>query len=250
MGRKVVLAGACRTAIGTMGGALSKIPAPDLATIVVKESLKRAGVKPEQVDEVYMGCVIAKADFVEKNKAAVDTFLEEYRTSIEATSSDVKTVAELCEKYVKAIGQNSRGVKSGNHLYFIKKTKMTSVLCECAFIDNDKDNDIIDTTSEQKAFGLTYAKAILEYFGIYSNTVQKPVFTPTKTETKDFKVEVPIPNLNIRKGPGTNYDRIGEFTGKGVFTIVETSSGKGSDTGWGKLKSGKGWISLDFAKKI
>ena len=58
MGRKVVLAGACRTAIGTMGGALSKIPAPDLATIVVKESLKRAGVKPEQVDEVYMGCVI------------------------------------------------------------------------------------------------------------------------------------------------------------------------------------------------
>ena len=58
MGRKVVLAGACRTAIGTMGGALSKIPAPDLATIVGKESLKRAGVKPEQVDEVYMGCVI------------------------------------------------------------------------------------------------------------------------------------------------------------------------------------------------
>ena len=58
MGRKVVLAGACRTAIGTMGGALSKIPAPDLATIVVKESLKRAGVRPEQVDEVYMGCVI------------------------------------------------------------------------------------------------------------------------------------------------------------------------------------------------
>lgn len=48
---------------------------------------------------VYMGCVIAKADFVEKNKAAVDTFLEEYRASIEATSSDVKTVAELCEKY-------------------------------------------------------------------------------------------------------------------------------------------------------
>ena len=43
MGRKVVLAGACRTAIGTMGGALSNIPAPDLATIVVKESLKRAG---------------------------------------------------------------------------------------------------------------------------------------------------------------------------------------------------------------
>lgn len=58
MARKVVLAGACRTAIGTMGGMLSSIPAPDLGTIVVKEALKRAGVQPEQVDEVYMGCVI------------------------------------------------------------------------------------------------------------------------------------------------------------------------------------------------
>ena len=41
MGRKVVLAGACRTAIGTMGGTLSGIPAPDLGTIVVKEAMKR-----------------------------------------------------------------------------------------------------------------------------------------------------------------------------------------------------------------
>ena len=58
MGRKVVLAGACRTAIGVMGGALSTTPAADLGTIVIKEALKRSGVKPEQVDEVYMGCVI------------------------------------------------------------------------------------------------------------------------------------------------------------------------------------------------
>ncbi|MBQ4307461.1 MAG: acetyl-CoA C-acetyltransferase [Lachnospiraceae bacterium] len=58
MGRKVVLAGACRTAIGKMGGTLSTTPAPVLGTIVIKEALKRAGVKPEQVDEVYMGCVI------------------------------------------------------------------------------------------------------------------------------------------------------------------------------------------------
>ncbi|MDO4284806.1 MAG: acetyl-CoA C-acetyltransferase [Eubacteriales bacterium] len=58
MGRKVVLAGACRTAIGTMGGTLSRIPAPDLGTVVIKEALKRAGIEPQQVDEVYMGCVI------------------------------------------------------------------------------------------------------------------------------------------------------------------------------------------------
>ena len=58
MARKGVLAGACRTAIGTMGGTLSNTPAPDLGTVVIKEALKRAGVAPEMVDEVYMGCVI------------------------------------------------------------------------------------------------------------------------------------------------------------------------------------------------
>ena len=58
MARKVVLAGACRTAIGKMGGALSTTPAPELGRIAIVEALKRAGVKPEQVDEVYMGCVI------------------------------------------------------------------------------------------------------------------------------------------------------------------------------------------------
>ena len=58
MAQKVVLAGACRTAIGKMGGALSNTPAADLGSIVIKEALNRAGVKPEQVDEVLMGCVI------------------------------------------------------------------------------------------------------------------------------------------------------------------------------------------------
>ncbi|MBP3325470.1 MAG: acetyl-CoA C-acetyltransferase [Coprococcus sp.] len=58
MSRKVVLAGACRTAIGTMGGALSTTPAPVLGSIVIKEALNRAGVPAEQVDHVYMGCVI------------------------------------------------------------------------------------------------------------------------------------------------------------------------------------------------
>ena len=58
MSKKIVLAGACRTAIGKMGGALSSVPAVDLGAIVIKEALNRAGVKPEQVDHVYMGNVI------------------------------------------------------------------------------------------------------------------------------------------------------------------------------------------------
>ena len=58
MSKKVVLAGACRTAIGTMGGGLSTTPAPVLGSIVIKEALNRAGVPADQVDHVYMGCVI------------------------------------------------------------------------------------------------------------------------------------------------------------------------------------------------
>ena len=58
MSKKVVLAGACRTAIGKMGGALGSTPAPVLGSIVIKEALKRAGVPADQVDHVYMGCVI------------------------------------------------------------------------------------------------------------------------------------------------------------------------------------------------
>ncbi len=58
MAKKVVLAGACRTAIGSMGGSLSTTPAVDLGAIVIKEALKRAGVPADKVDAVYMGCVI------------------------------------------------------------------------------------------------------------------------------------------------------------------------------------------------
>lgn len=58
MSKKIVLAGACRTAIGKMGGGLSTTPAPVLGSIVIKEALNRAGVPADKVDHVYMGCVI------------------------------------------------------------------------------------------------------------------------------------------------------------------------------------------------
>lgn len=64
-----------------------------------------------------------------------------------------------------------------------------------------------------------------------------------------YMVKVDINNLNIRKGPGTNYRTNGK-TGKGIFTIVDEKGGAGSDSGWGKLKSGAGWISLDFCKRL
>lgn len=63
-----------------------------------------------------------------------------------------------------------------------------------------------------------------------------------------YKVRVSIKDLNIRKGPGTNYASNG-FCHIGVYTIIEESDGAGA-TKWGKLKSGAGWISLDYAKRV
>lgn len=61
MAKKIVLAGACRTAIGKMGGGLSTTPAVELGAIVIREAMKRAGIAPEQVDHVYMGNVLQAA---------------------------------------------------------------------------------------------------------------------------------------------------------------------------------------------
>ena len=71
--------------------------------------------------------------------------------------------------------------------------------------------------------------------------VSAPTFSP-------YKVRVSIKDLNIRKGPGTNYASNG-FCPVGVYTIVEESDGAGA-TKWGKLKSGAGWVNLDYAKRV
>ena len=65
-----------------------------------------------------------------------------------------------------------------------------------------------------------------------------------------FKVRVSIKDLNIRTGPGTNYKTVGYYINPGIYTITEVVKGQGSKKGWGKLKSGLGWISLDFVEKI
>ena len=87
------------------------------------------------------------------------------------------------------------------------------------------------------------------------NAIESPVnakYLKLVKEKSDlpYFVRIDISNLNIRKGPGSNYATTGMYTGKGVFTIVEVSNGIGSTSGWGKLKSGAGWISLDYTKKV
>lgn len=98
-------------------------------------------------------------------------------------NAEGKKLAELCEKHIKLLGQNSRGIKT-NNLYFTRETLMMAVLCECAFIDTKKDIEIVDTVEEQKKFGIAYAKAILEYLGI---AYKEPIASDTK---KLYRVQV------------------------------------------------------------
>lgn len=65
-----------------------------------------------------------------------------------------------------------------------------------------------------------------------------------------FFVKVSIPELGIRKGAEVNYARTGKFAGVGVFAIMEIRSGQVSTAGWGRLKSGAGWIGLDCVQRI
>ena len=98
------------------------------------------------------------------------------------------------------------------------------------------------------AASLTYVEKICEIIERW-NLTQYDVKETDAEPDKWYRVRVSIKNLNIRKGPGTNYDKTGKYTGIGVFTIVSEAAGEGA-TKWGKLKSGAGWISLDYANRV
>ena len=79
----------------------------------------------------------------------------------------------------------------------------------------------------------------------------KIVYEPKAAEPAvkvPFLVKVSISDLNIRKGPGVNHSRV-QFCPLGVYTIVAVSEGAGASM-WGKLKSGIGWLSLDFCRRL
>ena len=153
-------------------------------------------------------------------------------------NADAVNLSKLAEKHVKELGQNSRGIKSGMNLYFVKSTKMTAVLFESFFLDHDIDNNIGDTIAEQKAFGVAYAKAILEHFGITYNKTEATKKPAAGSAAFPYLVKITASVLNVRAGAGTIYKVVTTVKKNVKYTIVEEKNG------WGKLKSGAGWICL------
>lgn len=87
--------------------------------------------------------------------------------------------------------------------------------------------------------------------GYNANTVQDKVNALLKANAfKSYSIKTTVPALNVRSGPGKNHSINTCIRDKNTYVIVEESSGTGSDKGWGKLKNGTGWISLDYVTKI
>lgn len=92
---------------------------------------------------------------------------------------------------------------------------------------------------------------LYERHGYIAAEVNKRLGVPQPTPqppSTHYMVKVTADVLNIRKGPGTNYGTNGAIKDRGVYTIVAESAGAGA-TKWGKLKSGAGWISLDYCQR-
>lgn len=164
-----------------------------------------------------------------------------------------RALGDIFVKHVKAIGQNSRGVKLRPGLAVLKLSNMPAVLNEGAFVDNKKDIEDWNEDHELKKLGEAYAKAAAEYLDLpkknasTTEKVPEKYASATKKENiKPYVVRVTASVLNVRKGPGTKYPVVTTIRDKGAYTIVEEAS----DGFWGKLKSGAGWISLRHTKKV
>ena len=151
-------------------------------------------------------------------------------------------MGDLAEKVTAALGGNSDSTTT-------TQTTQTSVLYRVR-------KTWADSKSQKGAFKILEnakkcANANPEYsvFDVNGVNIYTTNTTSDTTAAVPFLVKVSISDLNVRKGPGTDYDRT-QFIPVGVYTIVEVKSGKGSTAGWGRLKSGVGWISLDFCTRI
>ncbi len=104
--KEIVILGACRTAIGKFGGTLAGVPAAKLGEVVIAEAVKRAGIKPEDVDEVLMGCILAAGlgQNVARQAAMAAGIPEEVPAS---------TINNVCGSGLKAVTLAAALIESG-----------------------------------------------------------------------------------------------------------------------------------------
>ena len=105
--KEVYVVNCCRTAVGSFGGSLKDTPAPELGAVVVKEALNRAGVKPEQVDELMFGCILTAA--LGQNPARQVGVKAGLPYSVPAY-----TVGMVCGSGMKSVIEGARAILAGD----------------------------------------------------------------------------------------------------------------------------------------
>ena len=168
------------------------------------------------------------------------TGVEAFRHTLYSHKQAKELTSKLAAAISKSTGLKNRGAKTGL-LGVIATSKIPCILCEGGFMDSKNDYKVITSEAGQKAYAKAVADTIISYYGLKKAATK----TTTKTTTsKEYKVKINTAVLNVREGAGVKY-KVRTTVKKGeVYTIVET---KGN---WGKLKSGAGWISLTYTKKV
>ena len=161
------------------------------------------------------------------------------------TSTKGKQYAQKVSKAVaSALGLKDRGAKPDNaaavgSLGWCRNTKPPAILLEVCFVDTQKDYSAYKKTGAA-AVAYAIANALVGDSGASHGQFQPYVVRVAVAEND---------HLNIRKGPGTHTDVVGEVHRGDAYTIVQESTGPGASK-WGKLKSGAGWVSLDWTERV
>ena len=139
-------------------------------------------------------------------------------------------------------------------------------IVEHGFHDNQKECQFLSKQENLKAIAEAKAAVIADYFGIRDKGQSgnqgsqggqheqgTDTDSPVQNKKTPYLVRIRMDTLNIRKLPTVHSAAVG-FTGKGTFTITEEATGvvnaSGDKSRWGRLRSGKGWICLDYAEKV
>lgn len=166
-----------------------------------------------------------------------------YNTGGQAEKYAAKIAASIAK-----LGFRNRGVKVRKDLYFLNSTKAPALLIEVVFVDDADDVKLYKQKEDQIAAAIVEAITGKVVVAKNETTISKKETVAEKNSAtgKDssvvapFMVRVKVNELNIRRGPGTEYDTVGKIKDKGTYTIVKTND----DGKWGHLKSGKGWINI------
>lgn len=156
-----------------------------------------------------------------------------------SASSKAKSYAENTCKAIAELGFKNRGVKIRTDLYVLKRTTSPAMLIECCFVDDADDVKLYNVESMANAI----VKGITGQAVAQAAPQATPQAAPSSTSSS-YMVKITASVLNVRAGAGTNYNVTTTVKKGQAYTIVAESNG------WGKLKSGAGWISLKYTTRI